>query len=165
MQDRVWAPWRYPYLKGVDSHGDGCIFCDLPREEDDKKNLIVYRGKRVFVIMNKYPYTTGHLLVVPFSHVDDLEKCSSVEQAELLRMLTLSMNVLRKGMNPEAFNIGMNIGRTAGAGIDEHIHFHIVPRWNGDTNFMSVVADTRVVSMSLEAGWDLLSEKFISLVG
>ena len=110
--------------------------------------------------MNKYPYTNGHLLIAPYRHLGEFCKTSPDERMEMLALIDKSIDALRKAMRPEAFNIGMNLGRTAGAGIEDHIHFHVVPRWNGDTNFMPVVGDTRVISMSLEEGWDLIKEHF-----
>ncbi len=161
MQNRIWAPWRYTYLKGDDKETQqGCIFCNKPREKDEKENLIIHRGESSFVMMNKYPYTNGHLLVAPYRHLDDLHKTTSGERMEMMALIEESIAALRRAMKPEAFNIGMNLGRTAGAGIEDHIHFHVVPRWNGDTNFMTAVGDTRVISMSLEEGWELITKNY-----
>jgi ATP adenylyltransferase len=161
MYDRLWAPWRYKYLKGNDKEAsEGCIFCTKPNANRDKENLIIFQGNRGFVMMNKYPYTNGHLLIAPYRHLNDLGKCSQDEKLEMFQLIDRSVSALRASMNPDAFNIGMNLGRTAGAGIEDHIHFHVVPRWNGDTNFMPVIGETRVISMSLEEGWEVLTKHF-----
>lgn len=161
MHERLWAPWRYPYLKSLRQEtGNDCIFCVKPEENKDKENLIVFRGDQTFVMMNKFPYNNGHLLIIPYRHLGELGTCNSEEQKELFEILTKSITIFRETMNPDGFNIGMNLGQAAGAGIADHIHFHIVPRWNGDTNYMPIVSDTRVISMSLEDGWELLHQKF-----
>lgn len=165
--EKLWAPWRLEYIKNADKmKEEGCIFCDLPEEgpENDRKNLIIFRGKRAFVILNKYPYNNGHLMVVPYRHTRSLEELDTEEKLELMDLLEKSVGVLEKAYAPHGFNIGMNLGRVAGAGIDEHIHFHIVPRWNGDTNFMPVVANTKVISASLDDTFDQLRPYFENLL-
>jgi ATP adenylyltransferase len=129
---------------------DGCVFCMLQEVEDGPENLIAFRGKSSFVILNRYPYTSGHLMVVPFVHKANLEELDSETRAEMMELTTRCMTVLRRIYNPEAFNMGANIGEAAGAGVKEHVHIHIVPRWAGDTNFMSVVGESRVLPESLE---------------
>jgi ATP adenylyltransferase len=146
--ERLWAPWRMAYI-GVPSP-DGCIFCDKPREENDAGNWIVCRGRLAFVILNAFPYNNGHLMVAPFRHTADIEALTPAEQAEIFRLTQLCVSLLRQAYRPEGFNIGMNLGKVAGAGVADHLHMHIVPRWNGDTNFMPVIADTRVLPDSLD---------------
>ncbi len=161
--EKLWAPWRLQYIKIADQmNEEGCIFCDLPNEdpENDRKNLILFRGQHSFVIMNKFPYNNGHLMVVPYRHTGGLEHLVSEEKLELMDLLEKSIAALREAFSPHGFNIGMNLGRVAGAGIDEHIHFHIVPRWNGDTNFMPVLADTKVISAGLEETYEQLRPLF-----
>jgi ATP adenylyltransferase len=129
---------------------DGCIFCSLPKQKDDQENLIIYRGKRAFVIVNRYPYTSGHLMVVPFAHKPDFVELNPKIRAEMMELATRCMRILRKVYNPQAFNLGANVGEVAGAGIPDHVHIHIVPRWAGDTNFMSTVGEVRVLPEILE---------------
>jgi ATP adenylyltransferase len=149
IMNKLWAPWRMKYIKGIDKKDEGCIFCTKPRESDDKKNLILLRGKHSFVICNAFPYSNGHLLVVPFLHTADIDMLDETVSMELWRHVVLCKNALKKAYNPDGFNIGINLGRPAGAGIDQHLHIHIVPRWNGDTNFMTVLDETRVISEGL----------------
>jgi len=127
----------------------GCIFCEKTREKRDEENLILYRGKDAFIIMNAFPYNNGHLMVAPYRHVPTLENLKNDELLEVFKLVNFSLRILREAMNPDGFNIGVNIGRVAGAGIEEHVHVHIVPRWNGDTNFMPVIANTKVISEGL----------------
>ena len=130
---------------------DGCIFCVMQGMEDSPQNLITFRGERAFVILNRYPYTSGHLMVVPFTHQPNLELLDAETRAEMMELTTRCMTVLRKIYNPQAFNMGANIGEAAGAGIKEHVHIHIVPRWAGDTNFMSAIGEARVLPELLES--------------
>ncbi len=152
MTEQLWAPWRLPYILAAERH-NGCIFCDFPAQAEscDEQNLLLYRGNTGFIILNAFPYSNGHLMVVPFRHTDTLETYGDNELLEIMSLQRLAFRLLRKVMNPEAFNGGLNIGRAAGAGITGHLHWHIVPRWNGDTNFMTVVNDVRVVPESLQA--------------
>jgi ATP adenylyltransferase len=129
---------------------DGCIFCLVQEIEDSPENLIAFRGTRSFVILNRYPYTSGHLMVVPYDHRATIEELDPETRAEMMELTSQSMTVLRRIYNPQAFNMGANIGEAAGAGVKEHVHIHIVPRWAGDTNFMSAVGETRVLPESLE---------------
>ncbi len=142
------------------SKADGCVFCLVQKVEDSAENLIAYRGKRAFVILNRYPYTSGHLMVVPFEHKRTLEELDSETRAEMMELTATSMTVLRRIYNPQAFNMGANIGEAAGAGIKEHVHIHIVPRWAGDTNFMSAVGETRVLPESLESTFSRVKKGF-----
>ncbi|MBZ0272796.1 HIT domain-containing protein [bacterium] len=158
---RLWAPWRIGYLKGAKP--PGCIFCDKPRGGDDESNLILHRGPRTFVIMNLYPYTNGHLMVVPYEHSPDLSRIDGETAAEIFSMLDACRDALVTTMNPEGFNIGINMGRVAGAGIHEHVHVHIVPRWLGDTNFMPVIGDAKVISEGIRETFRKLAPRFASL--
>lgn len=139
---------------------EGCIFCAIPEMEDSAENLIAYRGKCAFVILNRYPYTSGHLMVVPFEHRSNLEELDLVARAEMMELTTRCMAVLRKIYKPQGFNMGANIGEAAGAGVKDHVHIHIVPRWAGDTNFMSTVGEARVLPESLETTFDRVKQGF-----
>lgn len=154
----LWAPWRMEYIKSAKE--PGCIFCDKPQQSDDCENLIVHRGSHCFVIMNKFPYNNGHLMVVPYRHEADIENLSAAENQEMMALLRAAIKALRQVMSPHGFNVGMNMGRVAGAGIDDHLHFHIVPRWDGDTNFMPITGHTKVVSEGLWETWEKLHKKF-----
>lgn len=158
--DQLWAPWRMQYIKNVDKHHDGCIFCIKPELENDADNYILFRGKKVFVLMNLFPYNNGHLMVIPYQHTDDILTLPPETTAEMWSLLCISKKALTLAIHPDAFNIGMNIGRSAGAGIDQHIHMHIVPRWNGDTNFMSVVGKTKVISQGIDETYEMLLQYF-----
>ncbi len=153
------------YIKNVGRKEEGCIFCTKSASNEDRKNLILYRGENVFVIMNLFPYNNGHLMVVPYKHTSDILNLPSETASELWSKLCLCKKALSAAFHPDAFNIGINIGRTAGAGIDQHIHLHIVPRWNGDTNFMTVVGDTKVISQGIEETYDQLLPYFDSDAG
>ena len=139
---------------------DGCIFCMALEIEDSDENLIAYRGTRAYVILNRYPYTSGHLMVVPFEHRSNLEELDSETRGEMMELTTRCMTVLRKIYNPEAFNMGANIGEAAGAGVKEHVHIHVVPRWAGDSNFMTAIGDARVLPESLEATYVRVKKGF-----
>lgn len=154
--NKLWAPWRLEYIVSVDKEKDGCIFCDLPKEDSDKKNLIVYRDEYCFIILNKYPYNNAHVMVVPYEHKSDLLELSDNILLNTQQVTKKVVKVIKELMNPHGFNIGINIGRPAGAGIDEHLHYHIVPRWNGDTNCMPVLANTKVISEALDQTWEKL---------
>jgi len=151
----IWAPWRMAYIGGP-KPCTGCILCALPCEQDDRAHLILYRGQTAYVMMNRYPYNNGHLLVVPYRHAADLTAFSGEESLELLRVTGRVTALLREAFGAEGFNVGFNIGRAAGAGIADHVHLHVVPRWVGDTNFMPVLADTRVMPEYLNATYDKL---------
>ena len=158
--ERLWAPWRMTYIKGVNKEEEGCIFCTKPSQTNDKENLLLYRGKKCFVLMNLFPYNNGHLMIIPYKHTSDILDIDKETSNEMWELLSLSKKVLTTVMTPEGFNIGMNIGRNAGAGIDQHIHLHIVPRWNGDTNFMPVIGETKVISQALNETYDALLPHF-----
>ncbi len=149
--EKLWAPWRMRYIEGMGSSGEsGCIFCQKPKENADERNFIVCRGETCYIIMNVFPYNNGHLMVVPFLHTARFSDLDSQTRREILDLNGLAMAAIEKTMRPEGFNMGMNIGRTAGAGIAGHLHMHLVPRWNGDTNFMPVIGCTKVISEALE---------------
>ena len=150
------------YIQNNQSDDGGCVFCNLLALKDGPENLIVHRGKHVFVILNRYPYTSGHIMVVPFLHTDSFENLDTSTLTELMQKTTTCMRIVRKLYQPEAFNLGANVGVAAGAGIADHVHMHIVPRWNGDTNFMSTLGQTRVLPEELtetyqriRSEWDL----------
>jgi len=158
----LWAPWRIQYIENCDTP-EGCIFCDKPKEDKDRENLIVFRGQTMFIIMNRYPYNNGHLMIVPYRHTCDLASLSRDEQIESFDLLAASKTVLAEVMRPHGYNIGMNLGRVAGAGIADHLHYHIVPRWDGDTNFMPILGAAKVVSEGLEQTWEKLIQGFKSI--
>ncbi|MCK5145229.1 HIT domain-containing protein [bacterium] len=157
--DRLWAPWRKEYITKIDPPG-GCIFCDLPEEGNDRKNLILHRGETAFVIMNRFPYNNGHLMVVPYHHTAELDELSDSELLELMHLIRQAQAALKKTLKPQGFNVGMNVGRIGGAGIADHLHLHVVPRWNGDTNFMPIIGGTKVISEALESTWEQLTGNF-----
>ncbi len=139
---RIWAPWRMKFLA---AHKGECAFCEVYQQTEDQRNLIVFRGRKSFVIVNRYPYTSGHLLVVANQHKASLEDLEAAARAEMMELAAHGLRVLRRIYEPEAFNLGMNVGKSAGAGIAGHIHLHLVPRWNGDTSFITILAETRVL--------------------
>ncbi len=159
----LWAPWRLEYILGEKE--TGCIFCTRIEQspEHDERNLILLRGETCFVIMNRYPYNNGHLMVVPYRHTGDLTELSPEENQDVMAMLQQTLRVLSEAMTPDGFNIGLNLGRVAGAGVDDHLHFHIVPRWDADTNFMPVIGDTRVIPEALNATYKKLRVVFEKL--
>ena len=143
---RIWAPWRLAYVKdAAKDNEEECIFCAKPAGDDDEANLIVHRGERCFVILNLYPYTNGHLMVAPLRHVGDFVDLTDDEAAELHALTRTAVAGLRRAFAPHGFNVGWNLGRAAGAGVVDHVHQHVVPRWGGDTNFMPVLADVKVI--------------------
>ncbi len=146
----LWAPWRMAYIRSTvkKAAGEGCVFCEATGMEDEDA-LILYRGRRAYVILNKYPYNTGHLMVVPYRHVASLEDLEPDETLEVWALVKASLRALRRAYRPQGFNIGINIGRAAGAGIEEHVHVHVVPRWSGDANFMPVIGGVKVIPQDL----------------
>jgi ATP adenylyltransferase len=161
----LWAPWRaeYIYQAGHGNRKDDkrhCLFCRLRREKDDEANFVLIRGRLGFVVMNRFPYNNGHLMVAPNRHVADPEKLTAAEGAEMQKMTQLSLRALRLAFKPHGFNLGMNLGRVAGAGVAGHLHLHIVPRWSGDSNFMPLLAETKVVSEHLAATYEKLAGQF-----
>lgn len=161
--ERLWAPWRMEYIKSLQKKEKECIFCQKPKESNDKENLIVYRSNHSFVILNKYPYNNGHLMVVPYIHESDMLKLDDNVLLNMQHLLQLSVRALQGTMNPHGLNIGMNLGRSAGAGIKDHLHYHIVPRWEGDTNYMPIFTGTKIVSEALADSWDKLNIAFKEL--
>lgn len=159
----LWAPWRMTYI--LSDKKEGCIFCDLPKERKDKKNYILYRGNSCFVMLNAYPYNNGHLMIAPYRHTPNLESLAKKEKTELMEMVAKGIQVLTKALKPEGFNVGMNIGSISGAGVVEHLHIHVVPRWEADTNFMPVVAETKVIAEHLDATFKRLKSALSSLSG
>ncbi|HSI71945.1 MAG TPA: HIT domain-containing protein [Fimbriimonas sp.] len=157
MPEILWAPWRLKYIEGSKEGGTGDIFLDLPAQNEDRKNLILYRGTSAFVILNAYPYTNGHLMVAPFRQCANVEDLNDDELLEINQLVAASLRWLKKAFGPDGFNVGVNLGSAAGAGIPCHVHWHIVPRWSGDTNFMTTVGDIRVMPQSLEDTYDRLA--------
>jgi ATP adenylyltransferase len=159
--ERIWAPWRLKYVKDASKDSaDECIFCAKPAEDDDEANLIVHRGERCFVILNLYPYTNGHLMVAPYQHTASLPELDAETTAEMMRLAQQSMRLLEGSYSPHGYNVGFNQGRVAGAGVEHHIHMHVVPRWGGDTNFMPVLADVRVMPQTLDQTYETLRGGF-----
>lgn len=160
----LWAPWRMTYLECKDKHSkDCCVFCVRDIEGEDAQRLILWRGQHAFVIMNKYPYTNGHLLVAPYRHIPDILDLEPEEEREMFQLLRKCRVVMQRCLHPQGFNIGINLGNIAGAGLAEHLHMHIVPRWMGDTNFMPVFADVRVIPQHLEETYAILLAGFKAL--
>ncbi len=154
--DRLFSPWRSRYIASFseqNKQSEECLFCRAARERKDRQNLVLLRRRHCFVMMNLYPYNSGHLLVVPYTHTPGLDGLTSRDRGELIDTVSHMIGVLEKTIGPHGFNVGANLGRIAGAGIDQHVHLHIVPRWNGDTNFMPTVADVKMVSESLESSY------------
>lgn len=163
--DILWAPWRSKYIEGfkdekTDPNNNPCFICEAFNSNDDNKSLVVYRNNNCFVLMNKYPYNSGHLLIAPNNHLATLDEIGDDVLFEMMKTINLSINALKELSNPHGFNIGINIGRVAGAGMPGHLHIHIVPRWNGDTSFMSVISNTKVISQTLEETQVILSDIF-----
>ena len=153
----LWAPWRKAYLRSSLIKSRGCLFCRIFREKKDKKNLVVFRTAHYAVVLNRYPYTNGHVLIVPRRHIADLSQLNSSERAEFFDVLCLTRDAIEEFMKPHGFNIGMNLADIAGAGIPDHLHWHVVPRWKGDVNFMPVIAGAKIISESLESAYEGLS--------
>ncbi|HOW96998.1 MAG TPA: HIT domain-containing protein [Kiritimatiellia bacterium] len=153
----LWAPWRMEYIKRP--RESGCFLCNSLRSRADRANGVVLRGRTCAVVLNRYPYTGGHLMVAPLRHVAALDGLTKPELNEMIRLMMRSLGLLRKALHPHGFNVGLNIGEAAGAGLKDHVHLHIVPRWNGDTNFMPVLGKTQVTPVSLGSLWDLLRGK------
>jgi ATP adenylyltransferase len=160
-EQRLWAPWRLEYIRG--EKADECILCSKPALEDDETALIPHRGQRCFVMLNAFPYANGHLMVAPYEHTADLRDLDDETALELTRLTQDSLRALEAAYDPEGYNVGINLGRIAGAGVADHVHQHIVPRWAGDTNFMPVLSNTRVLPQSLEESYRELREAFDGL--
>ena len=157
----IFATWRMSYI--LAPKHEGCIFCDFPKENNDDARFILYRGKTCFVMMNLYPYNPGHVMVIPFRHTSDYTSLSIEELTEIETLSVKCIKTLKKAFDADAFNLGVNLGAVAGAGVTDHLHRHIVPRWNGDTNFIPVISDIRVVPESLEATYKKLKEAFVGV--
>lgn len=158
MTDTLYSPWRLQYV--LSAKEDGCIFCLKPQADEDKKHLILYRSKTSFVIMNTYPYNNGHLLIVPNKHISRLNDLSEAEITDLFGTVQLCEKIVEKVYSPDGMNIGLNLGKAGGAGIEAHLHVHIVPRWNGDVNFMTSLGETRVIPESFDRAYQNLKRQF-----
>lgn len=154
----IWAPWRIEYI--LQGKPEGCFFCDKPKQDKDAENYILYRGKKNFIMLNSYPYNPGHLLVAPYAHKGSLVELTEEERNEHFKLLSRGITVLQEVLNPGGFNTGSNLGKVAGAGVDDHFHSHIVPRWQGDTNYMTILADARVMPQALADTYKMLEGKF-----
>ena len=163
--ERLWSPWRSNYIEGFkDKDGtEECVFCSAVKNSDEK-SLIVYRGKFNFVMLNLFPYNAGHLMIIPYRHISELSALTNEERLEIMDLEALSIKALTEVMKPQGFNIGANLGKAAGAGIDQHLHFHIVPRWTGDTNFMPALGEVKVISQDLLQTRKNLKEVFNKLL-
>jgi ATP adenylyltransferase len=160
--DRLWAPWRFDYI--AIEQPQGCIFCVKSQATEDEKNHILWRGEKVFMLLNTFPYNTGHLMVAPYRHTGDALELSPEEGLELFHGVKLGVSALKEVFKPQGFNIGSNVGQVAGAGFADHLHVHVVPRWSGDTNFMAVLNDTRVVPQALATTYEKLKEALQGLI-
>ena len=156
--NRLWAPWRMDYIRTPKE--DGCVFCKKHQSTKDRENLLLFRGEESFVLMNLYPYSNGHLMISPYKHTSNTNDISEIGNQEIMSLTNKSMEIIKNTMGADGFNIGANLGKAAGAGIEEHLHFHIVPRWIGDTNFMPVVGNTKVMVEGLQETWDSMKPQF-----
>jgi len=154
----LWAPWRMEYI--LSDKEQGCFICDLAQAEPSQKNLLLYRNDHAMALMNKYPYNNGHILIAPIAHTSDLTELTDLEYIETMELFRFSLKALENLINPEGFNAGLNLGKAAGAGLEEHVHFHIVPRWHGDTNFMPVISDLRVIPEAIRETYGYLKPLF-----
>ena len=159
--DRLWAPWREKFI--LCEKEPGCFLCRTARENQDRRNLILYRGEKCYVILNRYPYNNGHVMIAPYRHVGKLEELKADELTELMTTAQLCVKTIKSGLKPQGINLGMNLGKVSGAGVADHIHLHLVPRWQGDTNFMPIFAQTKVVSVGLADTYRLLKKEFKKL--
>ena len=159
----LYAPWRMAYIRKFSEKSSECFLCKASKDHRDDVNLVVHRGDRCFVILNRYPYNNGHIMVAPYKHTGKISDLDDDELMEMMQLLKLSIAVLEKEYRPDGFNVGLNLGRAAGAGLEDHLHFHVVPRWIGDTNFMPVISDTKVIPESLHESWKRIRERFQSL--
>lgn len=162
--EKLWAPWRIEYV--LQEKPENCIFCEKsPLDVDDRAELVLARGKHCFVIMNLYPYNNGHLMISPYKHTAEFNKIADETHLEIIKFQKQWMGVLKAAVNPDGFNIGANLGKVAGAGVEDHYHLHVVPRWGGDTNFMPVLGHTKVLVEGLEGTWDRLAKVYEDLYG
>ena len=157
--ENLWAPWRLDYITSQHDSG-GCVFCKSPKNKDDKQNHIIFRGTHCYVILNKFPYNNGHVMVLPYQHISDLLDLSEEADSECQELIKKTIKAIRRVFNPQGINVGLNLGIAAGAGIAEHMHYHILPRWQGDTNFMPVIAGVKVISESLDSAYFKLRQAF-----
>jgi ATP adenylyltransferase len=158
--ERLWTPWRMAYIRKGEDKPDGCVFCELLAQGDDRANHILGRGERVFAILNAFPYNPGHLMVMPFRHVGEYADLTTDELSEMMAMTGTAIRALRDESGPHGFNLGMNLGQVAGAGVADHVHLHLVPRWGGDTNFMPIVGQTKVLPELLDETYEKLRPHF-----
>jgi ATP adenylyltransferase len=161
--DYLWTPWRYAYVSATEKTAE-CVFCSAVKESDDSKVHIIHRGQHCFVILNAFPYTPGHVMIVPYAHLDELQKLPSGAAQEMMALSQLMETVLRQLYHPDGINLGMNIGKAAGAGIAGHIHMHVLPRWVADANFVSVVGETRVLPETLDVTWERMRKEMSTLL-
>lgn len=157
---RLWAPWRIEYILGEKE--SKCIFCEKPKQEKDEDNYILFRGRSCLVMLNAYPYNNGHLMIAPYRHIDSVEDLDHDEAREMMEILSQMITLLKKVLRPEGFNVGMNLGSVAGTGVADHLHLHVVPRWEGDTSFMPLISNTKIISESLRKTYQKLKKYVIS---
>ena len=162
MVERLWSPWRHDYIaKAAADIPRSCVFCEAQKNPaDDEQHFILHRGRHNFIILNLYPYISGHLMIAPYAHVGELDSAPKESTDEMMDLIKLSQAALREAYHPDGLNIGMNLGRAAGAGVADHIHAHIMPRWTGDTNFMTTIGETRVLSEDLSTTYQKLRDRF-----
>jgi ATP adenylyltransferase len=159
--DRLWTPWRGAYIEGADDQATDCFLCrDAADTRRDRENLVLLRASAVFVLLNRYPYNSGHLMVAPYAHTGDLQALDARTAAEMMRVTQRAVGALQRVYVPDGFNTGMNLGKSAGAGVPDHLHMHVVPRWSGDTNFMPVIGETKVLPESLDQTYERLVGQF-----
>lgn len=157
--DFLFTPWRYAYVKAANNPG-GCVFCAISQAQNDKQDYVIHRGRHCFVVLNAFPYTSGHTMVVPYEHLDELQKLSAPAAGEMMTLTQKLEGVLREVYRPDGLNLGMNVGKAAGAGVAGHIHMHVLPRWFADVNFMSAIGETRVLPEDLETTYKKIHSKF-----
>jgi len=162
--NKLWAPWRMEYIeRELVDKSEGCFLCDKPKSDDNERTLILLKGKLTFVVMNLYPYNNAHLMISPYRHISEFTSLSKEERSESQELIAGSIKILSKHMNPDGFNVGLNIGKAGGAGLEEHLHWHLVPRWLGDTNFMPVLGNTKVIMEGLTDSYRKLQPDFADL--
>ncbi|MFH1874949.1 MAG: HIT domain-containing protein [Pseudomonadota bacterium] len=157
---RIWAPWRMEFIKALREKKGECVFCVATQKQEDEQQFILFRGQNIFVMLNRYPYTNGHLLIMPYRHVAELKDLSAQEYQEMMSLTSQAVEIMKKELQADGFNCGFNLGRAAGAGIEDHIHMHVVPRWVGDTNFLPVLSKTRALPEYLSETYKRLVDKF-----
>jgi ATP adenylyltransferase len=162
--DYLWSPWRYKYIATAGKE-DGCIFCAAVAANEDSRTHIIFRGKKNFIILNRYPYTTGHVMVVPYAHIGDLQAADAATLGEMMQLAQKIQAAIEATYHPQGYNLGMNLGRAAGAGVEGHIHLHVLPRWAGDSNFMTTVAETRVEPEVLDTTFEKLHKAIAVTTG